>query len=178
MSTHTKGRTWYFIGGILSAVIGIIAIARPGLATLALEQFLGIVFIASGIALLLSAVMGHAKKHRLLDLLYSFLRIVIGILFIAKAVQGVIALTLVVAAVFVAEGLAGVVFALKVRKGNPAWIWILLNAVTAFILAGMLFAKFPSDAVWAVGLLFGINSLMLGFSLIMFATAIPKLEQN
>jgi len=75
------------------------------------------------------------------------------------------------------EGNFGVIFALKFRGKNPAWIWLLLNALAAFVLGGMLLAHFPSDAAWAIGLLFGINSLILGVSLIMFAVAMPRLEE-
>jgi len=172
-----KGRTWYFVGGGLSALVGVFAILRPGAATFAIEQFLGIIFIASGLALLLSALLGKAKKHRLLDLASSALRLIVGILLIAKALNGVIALTLVVASIFIVEGIFGLIFALKFRGKNPAWIWMLLNAIAAFVLGGMLFANFPSDAAWAIGLLFGINSLILGVSLIMFAVAMPQLKE-
>lgn len=172
-----KGRTWYFVGGGLCALVGLFAILRPGVATVAIEQFLGIIFIASGLALLLSALFGKAKKHRLLDLASSALRLIVGILLIAKALNGVIALTLVVAAIFIVEGIFGLIFALKFRGKNPAWIWMLLNAIAAFVLGGMLFANFPSDAAWAIGLLFGINSLILGVSLIMFAVAMPRSKE-
>ena len=176
-SDLATGRTWYLVGGGLSVLVGILAIARPGLASFAIEQFLGIVFIASGIVLLLSAIFGKTQKHRLLDLSSSALRLIVGILLIAKALNGVIALTLVVASIFLVEGLFALVFALKFRGRNPAWIWILLNAIAAFVLSGMLFANFPSDAAWAIGLLFGINSLFLGISLIMFAIAMPQVQE-
>lgn len=169
-----NSRTWYFIGGVLSLLVGLVAIVRPGLASFAIEQFVGLIFIASGVVLLLSAVFSKAKKHRALDLLSSALRLIVGVLLIAKALAGVIAITLVLASVFVVEGIFGLILALKVRGKNPAWIWILLNAIAAFVLGGMLFANFPSDAAWAIGLLFGINSIFLGVSLIMFALALPR----
>jgi uncharacterized membrane protein HdeD (DUF308 family) len=53
-----------------------------------------------------------------------------------------------------------------------------LNGVVALILGGLLLAKFPSDADWAIGLLFGINSVFLGLSLIMFGAAIPKATES
>jgi uncharacterized membrane protein HdeD (DUF308 family) len=70
----------------------------------------------------------------------------------------------------------GIYFGLQLRAKNPAWIWILLNGFVALVLGGMLLAKFPGDSEWAIGLLFGINSVFLGFSLIMFAAALPKAQ--
>lgn len=174
---RVKGRIWYFAGGALSLLVGVVSIVRPGLATLAIEQFLGLIFIVSGVVLLLSAAFGRARKHRWLDIASSALRLAVGILLIAKALSGMIAITLVVASVFLVEGIFGAILALQWRKRNPAWIWILLNALAAFVLGGMLLARFPSDSVWAVGLLFGINSLFLGLSLIMFAAAMSQAEE-
>jgi uncharacterized membrane protein HdeD (DUF308 family) len=52
-------------------------------------------------------------------------------------------------------------------KSNPAWIWLFLNGVVALILGGMIFAKWPSDAAWMIGLLYGIQSIFTGFALMM-----------
>jgi uncharacterized membrane protein HdeD (DUF308 family) len=41
----------------------------------------------------------------------------------------------------------------------------------------MLLSKYPSDADWAIGLLFGINSVFLGFSLIMVAFSMPQAKE-
>lgn len=173
----SKGRLWYFLGGGLSALIGLLAILRPGLASLAIEQFLGAFFIVSGAVLLGSAVMGKARRHRLLDLFSSALRLIVGVLLIVKALNGLLALTVVMASIFIAEGIFGTLFAFRYRGKNPAWIWIFLNGLVAFILGGMLLAQFPSDAAWALGLLFGINSVCLGASLILFALAMGRSEE-
>lgn len=170
----TKGRIWYLLGGGISAVIGLLAILRPGLASVAIEQFLGAFFILSGVVLLASALLGKARQHRLLDLFSSGLRLIVGVLLIVKALNGLMALTVVMASLFFAEGIFGTVFAFRYRGKNPAWIWILLNGLVAFLLGGMLLAEFPSDAPWALGLLFGINSLFLGASLILFALAMGR----
>lgn len=176
-SEISKGRMWYFLGGVLCAILGGVAIARPGLATVAIEQFLGAFFIISGVVLLFSAAFGHAKSHRLLDLASCGLRLAVGILLIAKALNGVIAITLVLASVFLVEGVFGLLYALKTRARNPAWVWILVNSVIAFLLGGLLLAGFPADARWAVGLYFGINSLFLGVSLVAFAAAMPGAKE-
>ena len=118
----SKGRLWYFLGGGLSALIGLLAILRPGLASLAIEQFLGAFFIVSGAILLGSAVMGKARKHRLLDLFSSALRLIVGVLLILKALNGLLALTVVMASIFIAEGIFGTLLpfgiAEKIRLGS------------------------------------------------------------
>ncbi len=170
----TPDRKWYFIGGALSLIVGLLAIARPGLASIAIADLIGIFCIVSGGALLVSGLMGKAKNHRFFDYISALLRVIVGILLIVKVVQGVAALTLVLIAIFLAEGIVGILFSLRVRGRNSAWIWMLLNGIAALVLAGMLYAEFPSDEPWAIGLLFGLNTLFLGASLITFALAMPR----
>ncbi len=172
-----KGRIWYSLGGTLCALVGAAAIARPGIASVAIADIIGIFCVVSGAALLASALFGRAKQHRLLDFFSAALRVIVGVLLIVKVVQGVMALTLVLVAIFVAEGIFGILFGLKMRGKNPAWIWMVLNGLVALVLAGLLLAKFPSDAPWAIGMLFGINCLFLGFSLVAFAISMPTASE-
>lgn len=172
-----KGRIWYFVGSVVCGLVGIAAIALPVYASVVIAQLIGAVCTVSGLILLISALLGRAKRHRVLDLFSAVLRIVVGILLLVEVAEAVAALTLLLAALFIAEGLYGTFFAFKMRGRNPAWIWILLNAIAAFVLGGLLIAKFPSDAAWAIGLLFGINSLFLAVALFMFALAMPQAKE-
>jgi len=174
---HAKGRIWYFLGGVALLIVGFLAIARPGLASIAIAQIIGIFCLVTGGVMLFSAFFGSAKRHRFLDFFSALLRIVVGVLILTNVVKGVLAMTLILAAIFIAEAIFGLVFALKIRGKNSAWIWILLNAVAAFVLGMMLLVKFPDDSAWAIGLLFGINSAFVGVSLIMFALALHSAEE-
>jgi len=176
-SAFSQGRLWYYGGGLISLLVGGFAMARPGLTSVAIAQVIGIFCLVSGVILLVSALFGNAKKHRILDLFSSVLRVIVGLLLIVKVVQGVMALTLVLAAIFIAEGIFGGLLAFRLRASNPAWIWVLLNAVVAIVLGLMLLAKFPTDADWAIGLLFGINSLFIGASLVMYGYLMPKARE-
>lgn len=176
-SQHAAGRIWYVLGGILCIFVGFYAIGRPGLAALAITQVIGIFTLVSGVFLLFSALFGKARQHRLLDFFSAALRIIVGLLILGNVVKGLLALTLVLGAVFVVEGIFSIALAFKLRGKNPAWGWVLFSGITALILGGMLFAKFPADAAFALGLLFGINSIFTGMSLVMFGTALPRAQE-
>jgi uncharacterized membrane protein HdeD (DUF308 family) len=176
--SKTTGAVWYYIGGILSVIVGFAAITAPYLFSALVAQFIGIFCVVSGVFLLFSAIFGKTQNHRVLDFFSAILRLVVGLTLLANLVAAVMALTLLLACIFLAEGMVGVFYAFKLKGKNSAWVWILLNGVVALILGGMLLAKFPSDAPWAVGLLFGINSIFLGFSLIMFASALPNAKES
>jgi uncharacterized membrane protein HdeD (DUF308 family) len=171
------GRIWYVLAGIVCILVGFFAIGRPGLAALAITQLIGAFILVSGAFLLFAALFGKARQHRFLDLLSAVLRLLVGVVIMANLITGLLALTLLLGAVFIVEGIYSTILGLKLRGKNGAWIWMLLNGIAALVLGGMLFAKFPSDAAWAVGLLFGINSLFTGVSLLAFGIALPKAQE-
>ncbi|GAB4179891.1 MAG: HdeD family acid-resistance protein [Terrimicrobiaceae bacterium] len=168
------GRVWFLIGGILSVLAGIVAIAVPYVTSVVIAQFIGILCVVSGAFLLATAILGEAPQHRIFNVFAALLRIALGVIFLGNLFSAVQVLTLFLAAVFIAEGIFGLGMAWKLKATNPAWIWVLLNGITALVLGGLLFAKFPSDAPWAIGLLFGINSVFIGLSLIMYGISAPK----
>lgn len=174
---HASSRIWYIIGGILSVFIGFYAMNRPGLATLAVTKAVGILLLASGIVLFFAAVFGKARKHRLLDFLSAALRIVVGLILMTNIIKGVLIITLVLGTVFIIEGIFSLVLGFGLRGKNPAWGWVFINGIASLLLGGMLIARWPDSALWAIGLLFGINCLFSGFALIMYGTALPKAQE-
>lgn len=176
-TTHQSSRIWYILGGILSVFVGLYAISLPLLATVLVVKVIAVIALASGLVLFVSAIFGRARQHRLLDLFSSILRIVLGLLMIKNMIVSVGVLTLFLGWIFVIEGIYGLVLGFKLRGKNPAWIWVLINGIAALVLGGMLIVQFPSSAIWAIGLLFGINCLFSGFSLIMFGSALPKAQE-
>ena len=176
-TTHQHSRIWYILGGILSIFIGFYAMGRPGLATLAVTQVVGIIALASGIVLFFAAVFGKARQHRLYDFFSAALRIVVCLLLVANVLKGVLLLTLVLGSIFVIEGIYGLVLGLKLRGKNPAWGWVVFNGLAALVLGIMLIAQFPGSAIWAIGLLFGINCIFTGATLIAYGTALPKAQE-
>lgn len=176
-TTHHQSRIWYILGGILSILVGIYAMNRPGLATLAVTQVVGIIALASGIVIFFAAVFGKARQHRLYDFFSAALRIIVGLLLVSNVLKGVLVLTLVLGSVFVIEGIYGLVLGLKLRGKNPAWGWVVLSAVASLVLGFMLIAQFPGSAIWAIGMLFGINCLFTGATMIAYGTALPKAQE-
>ena len=83
---------------------------------------------------------------------------------------GIITLTLLLAALFLAEGVLEVMMAMRVRP-HQGWGWLLLSGLVAIAVGVMIAAGLPSSAVWAIGLLTGINLLSTGVSFVVLALA-------
>ncbi len=62
------------------------------------------------------------------------------------------------------------IFAFKL-KPEAGWVWVLIGGIASVIVGVMLWAELPSSALWAIGLLLGLNIAMSGWSLLMIALA-------
>ena len=176
-SVQSVSRGWFVVGGVSSLILGAMAIAIPCVTTVAIAKMVGLLSLVSGAVLLGTGLFGKARKHRILDIATGILRIILGLIFIGNLLTTVAVLTLFLAGMFVAEGVMGVFLALSLRGKNPAWGWVLFNSLGAFVLGLLLFIRFPSDAPWAIGMLFGINSLFIGMSLIMYGLGLKQARE-
>jgi uncharacterized membrane protein HdeD (DUF308 family) len=153
-------------GGVVSLLTGLFAFAAPGIFSFVLTEFLGALLLVTGLVGVFQALFGKDTAHRLLSLLTAVIRVAAGSALFFLTGEGMSILTLILAAVFVAEGIFCIVASFSLRS-NPAWIWLLLNGVVAIVLGGMIFSKWPSDAGWVIGLLYGIQSIFSGSALLM-----------
>lgn len=165
-------RGWLIFGGIISLIAGFVAIACPLVFTVVLEQILGIVLLANGAVALFLVIFGQDAPHRFWNVLSALLRFSTGLILLTYAKPGEMALTLILAVFFVMEGIFCLAYGWRLRSRSG--IWIALNGLVALLLGGMVYAKWPSDAAWVLGLLYGINSIFGGFAILMLGLATPK----
>jgi len=81
--------------------------------------------------------------------------------------SGALSLTLVLTAFFIVEGVASIMYALEhKRELSGRWGFMLMSGVVDLILAAIIIAGLPGTALWALGMLVGINMLFGGASLV------------
>ena len=162
----------FMIEGILLVVLGLAAIILPPLASLAVTILLGWMFLISGIAGLALTFWARGMPGFWWSLLSAALAIGAGIILLIQPVQGALTLTIVVGAYFLAEGVATVMYALAHRRElSERWSWLLIAGLVDIVISGIIIAGLPGSALWAVGLLVGINLLFGGASMIGMALA-------
>ena len=170
----SRSRGSFIFGGVLSLLVGVFAIANPGLFSIVLTQLSGALCLVSGMISIFQAVFGKSQEHRFFSSLSAIIRIAAGsaLLFLPDA--GVVALTLIVAAIFLTEGIVCIATSFRMRA-NPAWVWLLLNGIVALLLGGMILEKWPLDSVGILGILYGIQSLFSGSAMLMmgFSAGLP-----
>lgn len=162
----------FLIEGILLAILGLAAIIVPPLASLAVTIFLGWLFLISGIAGLALTFWARRLPGFWWSLVSAVLAILAGFILLTRPTQGTLTLTIVVGVYFLAEGVATIMYALEHRRElSRRWSWLLVAGFMDIIIAAIIIAGLPGSAVWAVGLLVGINLLFGGATLIGVALA-------
>jgi uncharacterized membrane protein HdeD (DUF308 family) len=162
----------FLFEGILLCVIGLAAMIVPPLASLAVTIFLGWMFLVSGVAGLFVTYWARNMPGFWWSLISAALAVLAGGVLLARPMQGVLTLTIVIGAYFLAEGVTTIMYALEHRRElSGRWSWLLVAGVMDIIIAFFIIAGLPGSAQWAIGLLVGINLLFGGATLIGMALA-------
>lgn len=171
-------RTLFLIQGVIMVILGILAIAEPVVATLAIDIFIGWLFIIGGIVRLVATFQSRSAPGFWWSILIGVLAIIVGFILVGKPMQGVLTLTMVLIVMFLVEGVLQIIAALEFRKAlASSWVWLIISGVIDIVLAGLILAGWPGTAAWAIGLLVGINLLFAGIALTMTALAAGKLPE-
>lgn len=162
----------FLVEGILLAILGLAAMIVPPLASIAVTIWLGWMFLISGIVGLVLTFWARGMPGHWWSLLSAVLAIAAGIILLVSPVQGTYTLTLVVGLYFLAEGAASIMYAIEHRRElTGRWSWMLVAGLMDILIAAIVIIGLPGSALWALGLLVGINLLFGGATLIGMALA-------
>lgn len=100
----------------------------------------------------------------------AVLAILAAIWLLARPIAGPLTLTAVLILFFLIEGISSVMFAIDHRRElSGQWEFMLLSGLVDLVLCVMIATGLPSTAIWALGLLVGVNMVFGGVALIAMA---------
>ena len=170
-AVHEHWKAFLF-EGIALAILGLAAIVVPPLASLAVTIFLGWLFFAGGIVGLAATFWARRMPGFWWSLLSAVLALIAALVLLMRPAQGMLTLTIVVGAYFLAEGVATIMYALEHRRElSGRWGWLLAAGILDILVSFAIFTGLPGSAAWAIGLLVGINLMFGGATLIVMALA-------
>jgi uncharacterized membrane protein HdeD (DUF308 family) len=172
--TETIRAHWvlFLVQGIIMMVLGVLAIIWPQVSTIAVDLYVGWMFLLSGITGLVTMFVASTAAAFLWSLLTAALSLFVGVLLLWHPVEGAVSLTLVLIAFVIAEGIFQVAAAIRHRQAFPdSWGWLLMSGLADLVLAAMLVWGWPSTAIWALGLIAGLNLITSGLAIFMVAAA-------
>jgi len=161
---------WFLTLGIVLVVAGIAAIMFPLVSTIAAKIALGWIFLAAGIVMIIHAFSIQKWGGFLMELLLGVLYLFAGGWLAFFPFTGIVTLTILLAALFLLEGVLEVIMGFRVRP-HEGWGWLVFSGLIAVAVGLLIAAELPSSAVWAIGLLVGVNLLSTGISFIVVALA-------
>jgi uncharacterized membrane protein HdeD (DUF308 family) len=168
-----KTSGWGIAIAVLMIVLGILAIAWPYMAAIAVTRLVGWLLIFGGITHIVAAFQTRGAGAVLWELLVGLVYLVGGGYILFHPLLGVATLTLFLAAVFLAEGVFDIIsfFGIRGQKGAG---WMLLDGLVTILLAGLIWVHWPSSSVWAIGTIVGISLLISGVRWLMISMATRK----
>lgn len=161
---------WFLALGIALIVAGLAAIAFPLLGTIAVKIMLGWLFLIGGVLMIMHAFQAPGWQGFFWELLVGILYAVAGAYLAFFPLTGLLTLAILLAVMFIIEGVFEVMQAFRVRP-HEGWGFLLLSGIAALAVGVLITLSLPSSAEWALGLLAGINLLFSGWSYVFLALA-------
>jgi uncharacterized membrane protein HdeD (DUF308 family) len=168
-----QASTASILWGILLIIFGIVAVGSPFLAAVAVNVLLAWLIILAGAVHLMLAFRAHGAGSLIWKLLVGLAYVFFGGYLLMHPVVGVASLTLVLASLFLVEGVLDIVlfFSMRLMQGAS---WVLIDGIITLLLGVMIYMQWPSSAAWAIGTLVGVSMIISGFTRVMLSLAVRK----
>jgi uncharacterized membrane protein HdeD (DUF308 family) len=166
-----RRHAWLFFAlGLVSILIGLLAIGAPHIATLKSVAVIGVLLLITGVTEVLHAVMVRSLPGFAMHLLAAALYLIVGIFVLEAPDRAAAVLTLLLAASFFTGGVLRILFSLA--EQFPAWPWVLLNGVVDLFLGVLIWRGWPESSLWVIGLFVGIELILHGWSWVVLALTV------
>ena len=159
--------------GVLLIGLGILAVASPMVAALAVNVLVAWLIVLAGVVHLVVAFHSREAGSVIWRFLVGLAYICFGGYLIARPALGVASLTLVLASLFLVEGVFNIVLYFKARRLLRS-SWILFDGIVTLILGLMIYMQWPSSSLWAIGTLVGASMIFSGVTRVMMSFAVHK----
>ena len=168
-----QGSTLSIVWGVLLIVLGLFAVGAPFLAAVAVSVVIAWLIILAGVVHIVVAFHSHGAGSIIWKLLVGVAYLCFGGYLLVHPVLGVASLTLVLAALFVIEGVLDLILFFKMRPLHGS-AWLLADGLITLALGGMIYAQWPSSSLWAIGILVGISLMISGATRIGMTMAVRR----
>jgi uncharacterized membrane protein HdeD (DUF308 family) len=158
---------------VLLVIFGMLAIAAPFLAAVAVSVVIAWLIVLAGVVHIALAFHAHGAGTTIWRLLVGIAYLCFGGYLIVHPVLGVASLTLLLASLFLIEGVLNIVSFFKMR-GTQGSSWVLLDGIVTLLLGGMIYMQWPSSSAWAIGTLVGVSLIFSGVTRIALSLAVRR----
>jgi uncharacterized membrane protein HdeD (DUF308 family) len=169
-------RGWVIFAGIAMVVTGAAAIIYDASATTASVIAFGWLLVLAGITQIVHALQVSNWSGFFVYLLDGIIRAVVGTLLVLYPGAGAEAVTLLLSLYFIVGGTFKTVASITLMF--PSWGWSAASGLISVLLGAMLGAQWSQTSTWFIGFAVGVDLMLYGWALLMFAAATKKLSPS
>ena len=159
---------WFLAVGCVLILCGALAVALPVYSTFAASTVLGVALGICGVMKIIEALQVKEWGGCVWQLLVGAVEFVGGILIYLNPYKGALAISLLIASVFLIQGAIQIALALRVRP-QPGWGWLFTAGIIAFCVTAAMLLKVRYTSFYTPGTLAGIALLVAGFAYVAIA---------
>jgi len=163
-----KAVNWSIFLSILLILAGFCTLLVPSFGGLWVTLFVGWAMIVSGITHFVFAWNTPAAGSKVWEVLVGIVYLAAGVYLILHPAAGLASLTLLLAFYLFFEGIFELVLFFQERSRSGAG-WLLFDGILTLLLGWMIWSRWPSSSIWAIGTLVGVSMLFSGFSRLMLS---------
>jgi len=168
-----RASTLSILWGVSLICLGMLAVAVPMVAAVAVNVLVAWLIVLAGIVHFVVAFHSREAGSVIWRLLVGLAYVCFGVYLIARPALGVASLTLLLASLFLVEGIFNIVLFFRapsiVRSS-----WFLLDGIVTLLLGLMIYMQWPSSSAWAIGTLVGVSLIFSGVTRVMVSVAVRK----
>ena len=165
--------TLTILWGVSLICLGVLALASPMLAAVAVNALIGWLIILAGVVHIVVAFHSREAGSVIWRLLVGLAYVAFGGYVIARPTLGVVSLTLLLASLFLVEGIFDIIQFFRAPSALRS-TWFLLDGVVTLFLGLMIYMQWPSSSAWAIGTLVGVSLIFSGVTRVMVSLAVRR----
>lgn len=168
-----RASTLSILWGVSLICLGMLSLAMPLIAAVAVNVLIAWLIVLAGVVHLVVAFHTREAGSVIWRLLVGLAYVCFGGYLIARPALGVVSLTLLLASLFLVEGIFNIVLYFRA----PAIMrssWFLLDGIVTLLLGAMIYMQWPSSSAWAIGTLVGVSLIFSGVTRVMVSLTVRK----
>lgn len=165
------------VWGVLTIILGFLAMGAPLVTGLALAVMIGIAMIMAGLLQTIYAFQAGSIGLGILRFLFGGITVLAGCAMIGQPGMALATLTLFLAVYFVVDGLT-TIFASTAVAGGKGKGWVIFNGIVTLLLGIMIWRGWPVSGVWAIGILVGVRLIFSGMTMMALGSAGRELSKQ
>jgi uncharacterized membrane protein HdeD (DUF308 family) len=174
-----QASTLSILWGVSLIILGMLAVGTPFLAAVAVNAFIAWLLVLAGVVHLTVAFHTREAGSLIWRVLVGLAYLFFGVYLIMRPALGVASLTLVLASLFLVEGILNIALFFQVRsipiQGSA---WLLIDGIITLLLGLMIYMQWPSSSAWAIGTLVGVSMIVSGVTRVMLSFAVRKVADT